>query len=58
MGEGWWAFDSLPTAVSDWWLKDLLELNSGFLHDLFHWAKRITGCIESTKVRGVLRRRE
>ncbi len=31
MGEGWWAFDTLPTTVSEWWRKDLLELKSGFL---------------------------
>ncbi len=29
MGEGWWAFDTLPTTVSEWWRKDLLE--SGFV---------------------------
>ncbi len=28
MGEGWWAFDTLPTTVSEWWRKELLELKS------------------------------
>ncbi len=26
MGEGWWEFDTLPTTVSEWWRKELLEL--------------------------------
>ncbi len=31
---------------------DLLELKTGFLHDLFYEAERITGCrVESIKVR-------
>ncbi len=48
MGDGWWAFDTLPTTVSEWWRKE-----SGFLYQLFHWAEAITGCrVESIKVRG------
>jgi hypothetical protein len=48
-GRGWWAFDTLTTTVSEWWRKELLELNTGFRH----WAERITGCrVESIKVRG------
>ncbi len=53
IGKGWWAFDTLPTTVSEWWRKELLELKSGFLYKLFHWAEAITGCrVESIKVRG------
>ncbi len=44
IGEGWWAFDTLPTTVSEWWRKELMELKDGFLFKLFHWAERITGC--------------
>ncbi len=36
IGRGWWAFDTLAT-VSEWWRKELLELKSGFLYQLFHW---------------------
>ncbi len=43
--------DTLPTTVSEWWRKDLLELKDGFLRDLFLWAERMTGCrVESIKV--------
>jgi hypothetical protein len=42
MGEGWWAFDTLPRTVSEWWRKELLELKSEFLYELFHWAEAIT----------------
>ncbi len=55
IGAGWRAIDSLPTTLSKGWRKEL-ELKTGFLHDLFHWAERITGCrLESIKVRGAWR---
>ncbi len=44
IGKGWWAFDTLPTTVSEWWRKELLELKSGFLYELFHWAEAVYGC--------------
>ncbi len=25
IGRGWWAFDTLPTTISEWWRKDLLD---------------------------------
>ncbi len=31
IGDGWWAFDTLPTTVSEWWRRELLELKTGFM---------------------------
>ncbi len=51
IGKGWWEFDTLPTSVSEWWRKELLELKSRFLYKLFHWAEAITGCRGNEGVR-------